>query len=62
MSVLRNSLPAVVFFLLGSLLAWYLVPVELEQMRWEVPGMPSSYPIEQLCRPIFLGLLCYGHS
>ncbi len=59
MSVLRNSLPAVVFFLLGSLLAWYLVPVELEQMRWEVPGMPSSYPIEQLCRPIFLGLLCY---
>ena len=59
MSVFRNSLPAVVFFLLGSLLAWYLVPVELEQMRWEVPGMPSSYPIEQLCRPIFLGLLCY---
>ena len=59
MSVLRNSLPAVLFFLLGSLLAWYLVPVELEQMRWEVPGMPSSYPIEQLCRPIFLGLLCY---
>ena len=28
MSVLRNSLPAVLFFLLGSLLAWYLVPVD----------------------------------
>ena len=59
MSIIRNSLPAVVLFLVGSLLAWYLVPIELEQMRWEVPGMPSTYPIEQLCRPIFLGLLCY---
>ena len=59
MSILRNSLPAVILFLLGSLLAWYLVPIELEQMRWEVPGMPETYPIEQLCRPIFLGLLCY---
>lgn len=59
MSIIRNSLPAIILFVLGSLLAWYLVPIELEQMRWEVPGMPESYPIEQLCRPIFLGLLCY---
>ena len=59
MSFLRNSLPAVILFVLGSLLAWYLVPIELEQMKWEVPGMPESYPVEQLCRPVFLGLLCY---
>lgn len=56
---IRNSLPAIILFVLGTLLAMYLVPVELEQMRWEVPGMPETYPIEQLCRPIFLGLLCY---
>lgn len=48
-----------VLFLLGTLLAWYLVPAELEQMKWEVPGMPESYPIEQKCRPIFLLILCY---
>lgn len=58
-SVIRHSLPALILFVLGTLLALYLVPVELEQMKWEVPGMPETYPIEQLCRPIFLGLLCY---
>lgn len=59
MGFFRNLLPAVICLALGSLLAWYLVPGELEQMRWEVPGMPESYPVEQMCRPIFLGLLCY---
>lgn len=59
MSFIRRSLPAVVLLVLGSLLAMYLVPGELEQMKWEVPGMPSTYPVEQLCRPIFLGLLCF---
>ena len=56
---IKNSLPAVLLFALGTLLAMFLVPVELEQMRWEVPGMPETYPIEQLCRPVLLGLLCY---
>lgn len=59
MSFIRNSLPAVILLILGTLLAYYLVPVELEQMKWEVPGMPESYPVEQLFRPILLGLLCY---
>lgn len=59
MGFFRNLLPAVICLALGSLLAWYLVPGELEQMRWEVPGMPESYPVEQMCRPVFLGLLCY---
>lgn len=59
MSIIRNSLPAVILFVLGVLLACYLVPLELEQMKWEVPGMPETYPIEQLCRPIFLGALCF---
>ena len=43
----------------GTLLAAYLVPGEWEQMRWEVSGMPESYPIEQKCRPFFLLILCY---
>lgn len=59
MSFIRHSLPAIILLLLGTLLACYLVPIELEQMKWEVPGMPETYPIEQLCRPIFLGLLCF---
>lgn len=59
MSFIRNSVPAVILLILGTLLAYYLVPVELEQMKWEVPGMPESYPVEQLFRPILLGLLCY---
>ena len=59
MSVILRILPAIVLFVLGSLLALYLVPGELEQMKWEVPGMPETYPIEQLLRPVLLGLLCY---
>jgi lipopolysaccharide export system permease protein len=59
MSFIRRTLPALTLLILGTLLALYIVPIELEQMRWEVPGMPSTYPVEQLCRPIFLALLCY---
>ena len=55
----QRCLPAVVLFVLGCLLAAFLVPSELEQMQWEVPGMPDSYPIEQMCRPVFLGVLCF---
>ena len=58
-NIVQRLMPAIIWLVLGTLLAWYLVPSELEQMKWEVPGMPESYPIEQLCRPIFLGLLCY---
>lgn len=43
----------------GTLLALVLVPGELEQMRWEVAGMPESYPLEQKFRPILLLVLCY---
>ncbi|MBQ7022116.1 MAG: LptF/LptG family permease [Akkermansia sp.] len=52
-------MPAIVLFAVGTLLAFFLVPIELEQMQWEVPGMPETYPIEQMCRPVFLGFLCY---
>ncbi len=52
-------LPLVILAALGTLLAMYLVPGELEQMQWEVPGMPESYPIEQKMRPILLLVLCY---
>ncbi len=52
-------LPLIIFAVLGTLLAMYLVPGELEQMRWEVSGMPESYPIEQKLRPILLLVLCY---
>jgi len=58
-SFLQKTLPALVLFLLGTLLALYLVPGELAQMEWEVPGMPESYPIEQKLRPILLMVLCY---
>ncbi|MDO5472093.1 MAG: LptF/LptG family permease [Akkermansia sp.] len=58
-NIIQRGMPLVVFFVLGTLLAMYLVPAELEQMQWEVPGMPSTYPLEQMCRPVFLGLLCY---
>ncbi len=57
--LLTRFLPALIFGILGTLLAMYLVPGELEQMQWEVPGMPDSYPIEQKMRPILLMLLCY---
>ncbi len=59
MLIIRRFLPVFIWLILGTLLAMYLVPGELEQMKWEVPGMPSTYPIEQKCRPVFLGLLCY---
>lgn len=58
-SKLKQYVPALVLVVLGTLLASYLVPSELEQMQWEVPGMPESYPIEQKCRPLFLLVLCY---
>lgn len=59
MVFIRKFLALIIFFALGSLLAMYLVPQELEQMKWEVPGMPENYPIEQQFRPILLLLLCY---
>ncbi len=52
-------LPVLILAALGTLLAWYLVPGELEQMKWEVPGMPENYPMEQKLRPILLLVLCY---
>ncbi|MFI3244066.1 MAG: LptF/LptG family permease [Akkermansia sp.] len=55
----KRSLPVLIFFILGSALAALLVPTELEQMKWEVAGMPPSYPMEQKMRPILLMLLCY---
>ncbi len=58
-SLLQRTTPALILLVLGALLATYLVPTELAQMEWEVPGMPETYPIEQLCRPIFLGILCF---
>lgn len=56
---LKTLLICLLFFALGSLLAMHLVTEELEQMRWEVAGMPDSYPLEQKCRPFLLLLLCY---
>lgn len=58
-SLLSRFLPALVLLLIGIPAALYLVPREWEQMQWEVPGMPDSYPIEQQCRPFFLLLLCF---
>ncbi len=59
MAILRRILPALFLLVLGTLMAFQLIPYELEQMHWEVPGMPESYPIEQKMRPILLLLLCY---
>ena len=59
MSFISRTFPALALLVLGALLAMYLVPGELEQMKWEVPGMPDTYPVEQLCRPVFLGVLCF---
>ena len=42
-NIIQRSVPLVVFFVLGTLLAMYLVPAELEQMQWEVPGWPDSW-------------------
>lgn len=58
-SLIQRTAPALILLVLGALLALYLVPTELAQMEWEVPGMPETYPVEQLCRPILLALLCF---
>lgn len=57
--MLRRLAPVLLFLLLGTGLALLVVPKELEQMHWEVPGMPESYPLEQMMRPILLLILCY---
>ena len=58
-ATLKNLLLILLCLAGGTVLAYFLVPGELDQMRWEVSGMPESYPIEQKCRPLFLLLLCY---
>ncbi len=58
-SMIRGSLPNLFFLILGGIAAYFLVPYELEQMKWELPGMPESYPIEQKLRPILLLVLCF---
>ncbi len=57
--LIKRFFPLLVLAVLGTMLAGYLVPIELEQMQWEVPGMPESYPIEQKMRPLLLLVLCY---
>ncbi len=56
---LKNILLLLLFLAGGTALALVLVPGELEQMRWEVAGMPESYPLEQKLRPLLLLVLCY---
>ena len=58
-TVIKRALPAIVWFILGALLAWYLVPAELEQMKWEIPGTPDEYPLAQLMRPFLHCLFCF---
>ena len=58
-AILKHILLMLLCLAGGTVLALYLVPGELEQMRWEISGMPESYPLEQKCRPILLLLLCY---
>ena len=57
--IVKNMLLLLLCLVGGTLLALVLVPGELEQMRWEVAGMPESYPLEQKFRPILLLVLCY---
>lgn len=59
MAFIKRMMPVLIWLLIGTVMALYLVPEELAQMEYEVPGMPESYPIEQKCRPILLLLLCY---
>lgn len=59
MSFISRTFPALALLVLGALLAMYLVPIELEQMKWEVPGRPEDYPIEQVFRPVLLTILCF---
>ena len=54
MSFISRIFPAVALLALGILLTMYLVPIELEQMKWEVPGRPEDYPVVQMLRPVFL--------
>ncbi len=58
-AILKNLMLSLLCLAGGTLLALHLVPNELEQMRWEIAGMPESYPLEQKFRPILLLLLCY---
>ncbi len=58
-NLLSRFLTILILAAFGTLLALYLVPGELEQMRWEVPGMLESYPMEQKLRPILLLVMCY---
>ncbi len=57
--LIRKFVPALVLFILGSLLAAYLVPKEWAQMVWEIPGSPDAYPLAQKMRPYLLLAGCY---
>ena len=57
--LIRKFIPALVLFILGSLLAAYLVPKEWAQMIWEIPGSPDAYPLAQKMRPYLLLAGCY---
>ena len=45
MSRLMRLRPFLILLVLGAALAFCVVPVELEQMRWEIPGMLDTYPL-----------------
>lgn len=52
-------IPCVILLLVGWLASSYLLPREWSQMAWEIPGIPSEYPLAQMFRPWLIGFGCY---
>lgn len=45
--------------LAGIAAASYLVPSEINQLSWEVPGTPDQYPFVYSIRPWLVGIACF---
>lgn len=48
-----------VLFSIGLVIAFKLVPAEVNQLSWEVPGDREDYPFVYTLRPILIGIACF---
>lgn len=56
---LRRFTPFIVLLIIGVVVACFLMNREWSQMKWEIPGTPSEYPLAQQLRPFLISIGCF---
>lgn len=62
-SIIRERKSALIGFfallVIGAIVSYILIPKEIIQLSWEVPGLPEDYPLVYKARPWLIGIACF---